>query len=112
MESKRRTGLALLGTLGLVLLLGGCHKKTPAPPPVATTPPPSPPAAPTGNLTAEPATVEKRQSATLNWTSQNATDADIEPSVGKVQANGSTSVTPEDSTTYVLTLRGPGGTQS
>jgi peptidoglycan-associated lipoprotein len=36
----------------------------------------------------------------------------LEPQVGKVQASGSSSVTPQDSTTYTLTATGPGGTQS
>jgi peptidoglycan-associated lipoprotein len=63
-------------------------------------------------LTAEPSTVEKGQSVTLSWTSQNATDLDLQPEVGKVQAQGSSSVTPQDSTTYTLTATGPGGTQS
>jgi peptidoglycan-associated lipoprotein len=63
-------------------------------------------------LTAEPSTVEKGQSVTLSWTSQNATDLDLEPGVGKVQAQGSSSVTPQDSTTYTVTATGPGGTQS
>jgi len=36
----------------------------------------------------------------------------LEPGVGKVQASGSSSVTPQDSTTYTLTATGPGGTQS
>jgi peptidoglycan-associated lipoprotein len=63
-------------------------------------------------LTAEPSTVEKGQAVTLSWTSQNATDLDLEPGVGKVQAQGSSSVTPQDSTTYTLTATGPGGTQS
>jgi peptidoglycan-associated lipoprotein len=37
---------------------------------------------------------------------------DLEPGVGKVQASGSSSVTPQDSTTYTLSATGPGGTQS
>jgi len=44
--------------------------------------------------------------------SQNATDLDLQPEVGKVQASGSSSVTPQDSTTYTITATGPGGTQS
>jgi peptidoglycan-associated lipoprotein len=63
-------------------------------------------------LTAEPSTIEKGQSVTLSWSSQNATDLDLQPAVGKVQASGSSSVTPQDSTTYTLTATGPGGTQS
>ena len=49
---------------------------------------------------------------TLSWTSQNATDLSIDPGVGKVQAQGSTTVTPQDSTTYTLTGNGPGGSQT
>jgi peptidoglycan-associated lipoprotein len=63
-------------------------------------------------LTAEPSTVEKGQSVTLSWTSQNATDLELDNGVGKVQAQGSTTVTPQDSTTYTLTATGPGGTQT
>jgi peptidoglycan-associated lipoprotein len=63
-------------------------------------------------LTAEPGTVEKGQSVTLSWTSQYATDLNLDQGVGKVQAQGSTTVTPQDSTTYTLTATGPGGTQT
>jgi peptidoglycan-associated lipoprotein len=63
-------------------------------------------------LTAEPSTIEKGQSVTLSWTSQNATDLTLDPGVGKVQAQGSTTVTPQDSTTYTLTATGAGGTQT
>jgi peptidoglycan-associated lipoprotein len=63
-------------------------------------------------LTAEPSTVEKGQSVTLSWSSQNATELNLQPEIGKVQASGSSSVTPQDSTTYTLTATGPGGTQS
>jgi peptidoglycan-associated lipoprotein len=63
-------------------------------------------------LTAEPSTIDKGQSVTLSWSSQNATTLDLQPGVGTVQAAGSSSVTPQDSTTYTLTATGPGGTQS
>jgi len=91
--------------------MSACHKKkeAAAPPPP---PPPPPPPAPTVTLTAEPSTVERGQSITLSWTSQNATSLDLQPGVGTVQAQGSSSVTPQDSTTYTLTATGPGGSQS
>lgn len=89
-----------------LLVLGACKKKVqPAPPP-----PPPPPPAPTASLSANPATVEKGQAATLTWQTTNATDVTIE-GVGKVDANGTTQVTPADSMTYRLTAKGPGGTQ-
>lgn len=112
MGSSKRRYAVLLVTAGLIVGLSGCHHKPPAPPPTPPAPPPAAPEAPHANLTAEPATVDKGQSVTLSWTSENATDLDLEPGVGKVQASGSTSVTPDDSTTYVLTVKGPGGTDT
>ena len=110
MRQKKRSIAVLVGILGVVLLAGACKgKKVAAPPPP---PPPPPPAAPTVTLTAEPSTVEKGQSVTLSWTSENATDLDLQPGVGKVQATGSTSVTPQESTTYTITATGPGGSKS
>lgn len=110
MRLKTKTFMVCLGILGTAFLFSGCHKqKVTAAPPPPPTPAPAPPAAPTGTLTAEPATVEKGHSVTLSWTSENATSLDLEPGVGEVQASGSTTATPSDSTTYVLTLKGPGG---
>ena len=113
MRPQKKSCVVFLGMLGVVVVLGGCHKKQPpAPAPVKEAPPPSSPSAPQVNLTAEPATVDKGSSVTLSWTSQNATDLDLEPGAGKVQASGSTTVTPDESTTYVLTAKGPGGTET
>ncbi len=109
MQHPKRSLAFLAGLLGVILLAGACHKKVA---PVPPTPPPPPPPAPTVSLTAEPSTVEKGQSVTLSWTSQNATDLTLDPGVGKVQAQGSTTVTPQDSTTYTLTANGPGGSQT
>jgi len=110
MHQQKRNVAVLAGILGVALLAGACHKKQVA----ATTPPPPPPspAAPTVNLTAQPSTVEKGQAVTLSWSSQNATNLNLQPGVGTVQAQGSSSVTPQDSTTYTLTATGPGGTQT
>ena len=82
---------------------------------IATRPsgPLSQPALPVNaTLTAEPATVVQGQAVTLRWSTENATDLDLEPGVGKVEATGSTTVTPQDTTTYTLTASGPGGSQS
>jgi peptidoglycan-associated lipoprotein len=107
MQHQKRSLALLAGLLGIVLFAGACHKKQ-----VAAAPAPAPPAptpAPTVHLTAEPSTIEKGQSVTLSWTSQNATDLTLTPGVGNVQAQGSTTVTPQESTTYTLTANGPGG---
>jgi len=96
----------------IVLLVGigggGVWLATRQPPP----PPPGPSGPLTATLTAEPTTVQKGQAVRLRWSSQNATDLDLEPSVGKVPTNGATNVFPDESTTYTLTATGPGGTQS
>lgn len=107
MNQQRMKWVLLTLALCGLLVLGACKKKV-APAPAA--PPPPPPPAPTASLTANPSTIEKGQSATLTWQTGNATDVNIE-GVGKVDANGSTQVTPTDSTTYRLTAKGPGGTQ-
>jgi peptidoglycan-associated lipoprotein len=100
--------VALVVTLGAILFLGACHKKTAPPPP----PPPPPPAAtPTATLTASPETIDKGQSSTLTWLSANATDVGIE-GIGAVQPSGTQSVSPASTTTYTLTAKGPGGTQT
>lgn len=106
MNHKSMKWVFLLLTLSALLFAGACKKKVqPAPPP-----PPPPPPAPTASLTANPATVEKGQSVTLSWQTTNATDVSIE-GMGAVNVNGSTTVTPADSTTYRLTAKGAGGTE-
>lgn len=106
--SARFTRLFLfLGVAALAVSLGACAKK------VATakaTPPPPPPAAPTARLTASPSDLQKGQSTTLTWNTQNATDITID-GLGTVAASGSRTVSPDDSMTYKLVAKGPGGTQ-
>ncbi|HKV03517.1 MAG TPA: peptidoglycan-associated lipoprotein Pal [Candidatus Acidoferrales bacterium] len=95
----------LLGLVVLVAFIGGCKKHVAATPP----PPPAPPAQPTVTLNATPTAVNPGQAATLAWSSTNATDLDIEPGVGKVAPQGSTPVSPTQSTTYTITATGAGG---
>jgi peptidoglycan-associated lipoprotein len=89
--------------------MAGC-KKNIVTPPIA--PPPPPPAvatpAPTATLSANPTSIERGQSATLSWSTTNATDVTIE-GVGPVQPSGSQSVRPTQSTTYRLSAKGAGG---
>jgi len=102
---------ALLVALSVVALTAGCHHKPPPPP----TPPPvqaPAPARPTVTLQASPGSVNKGESATLSWNSTDATQLTIAPDVGDVTAQGSTKVTPSDSTTYTITATGPGGSTS
>jgi peptidoglycan-associated lipoprotein len=76
----------------------------------ASTHPTPPPPAPTASLTANPDNIQQGQTTNLTWRTENATDVSI-TGLGKVDPNGSQSVSPGDSTTYTLTATGPGGTQ-
>ena len=92
----------------MIFLGAGCAKKTTAPAPAAgsstadaaarTETAPLP--APTISLRVSPAAIEKGQSATLTWTSANATGVTIDNGVGTVEASGSREVRPSVSTTY------------
>ena len=106
MKHRRMKWSTLILMLGVILLLGACKKKVAPPPP----PPPPPPPAPTATLSASPDSIQKGQSTTLTWQTSNATDVSID-GIGAVQASGSQSVSPSDSTTYHLTAKGAGGTQ-
>jgi peptidoglycan-associated lipoprotein len=97
----------LLTVCAAGLFIGGCHH----PPPAAPTPPAPtpPPARPTVTLQANPTSLNKGDATTLSWSSTNATQLTIAPEVGAVAPEGSTKVTPADSTTYTITASGPGG---
>ena len=102
---------SLLVALAAAVFTFGCGKKTVAPTP-KTTPTPPPAATPTVTLQASPTSVNKGESATLSWNSTDATQLSIAPDVGAVTAQGSTKVTPSDTTTYTITASGPGGSAS
>ena len=109
MPRKKSKNDVLVGFLGIVVsaVVGGAQKNPAAPPS-----PLLPGAAPVCSLAADPTTVGKGQDVTLSWTSQNATDIDLQPGVGKVHAQGSIRVKPDDSTTYTMTVTGPGGSMT
>ena len=69
----------------------------------------APPASPTVALSASPASAKAGQPVTLTWSSTNATSITLEPSVGRVAAQGSTTLKLSQSTTYTVTATGPGG---
>jgi peptidoglycan-associated lipoprotein len=106
---------AVLLALSLLFFAVGCKKKTPPPPPP---PPPqpvqpvAPPKAVINSFTVEPSTIEKGQAATLRWSISNATDMSIDQGVGAVQSEGSRQVFPTATTTYTLSVHGPGGDDS
>jgi peptidoglycan-associated lipoprotein len=108
-RSLYRAGLFVM--LAVAVFTFGCKKPPKAQPPAAAAPAPAP-ARPTVTLQASPASVNKGDSATLSWNSTDATQLTIAPEVGAVTAQGSTKVTPSDTTTYTITATGPGGSAS
>jgi hypothetical protein len=91
----------LFGLVALALMANG--KKPIAAAQVA------PPASPTVALSASPASAQAGQPVTLTWSSKNATSITLQPSVGPVAGQGSTTVRPSQSTTYTVTATGQGG---
>jgi peptidoglycan-associated lipoprotein len=95
--------IVVLGALALLMVASGCKKKETAPPP------PPPPKAVTATLSANPTSIEAGQSATLTWSTENATDVALDGN--KVDPSGSQTVSPTQTTTYHLTAKGAAGTQ-
>lgn len=110
MISKRYIALATL-SVSLALFAAGCKKAPPPPPP----PPPPPavqppaPARPTVTISAEPSSIERGKSATLRWSSSNATSASLNQGIGTVPASGSREIFPTNTTTYTIEVTGAGG---
>ena len=66
-------------------------------------------ASPTVSLSANPATVEHGQCATLTWSSMNADKVSIDQGVGNVDPGGSKEVCPGSPTQYTIIASGEGG---
>ena len=66
-------------------------------------------AAPTASLTASPASITGGNTATLSWSTTNATTVSISQGIGIVSASGSTTVSPTSTTQYVLTATADSG---
>lgn len=98
----------LLSACAVTLMVAGCSKKPALPPPSTYTPPPAP-AKPTASLSADRTSINKGESVKLTWTTTDAPNVSIAPEVGAVTAQGSTSVTPADTTTYTLTASNSAG---
>ena len=107
-QSRRPTRLLLALASVALLSVSGCHKQKPQPAPTPAAPPPAA-AKPTVSFSASPTAINKGESAKLSWTTTDANNVSISPEVGAVTLQGSTTVTPADSTTYTITASGPGG---
>jgi len=62
------------------------------------------------NIQANPETIAIGEFSNLTWTTTNADTCIIEPDIGSVELNGTTQVSPADTTTYTITATGLGGT--
>jgi len=65
---------------------------------------------PGANFSANPAAISPGQCSTLKWSLQNVKTAEIDQGVGAVASDGSKEVCPTETTQYMLTGTGPGGT--
>jgi len=84
----------------------------PPPPPApapAPKPVPPPPPAPKASISISPGSIVKGETATLSWSSQNASECTINPAIGKVQPQGSMPISPADNTNYAISCTGEGG---
>ena len=105
--SARALLLALAG-LSLALTLG-CHKKNSGINPASLGPTDTTPPAPTASLTADPVAIDLGQAVVLNWRTTNTTVVTID-GIGQVNANGTQTVSPSNSTNFHLVAKGDGGT--
>jgi len=113
---KRKSSVIWIAIV-LAVFAVGCKKKAappppPPPPPKAEVAPPPPAAPDIAEFSAEPSSIERGQSSTLRWSVSNANQITIDNGVGTVQASGSRSVYPNETTTYTLRASGPGGALS
>ena len=98
----------LVLALSAIAIVSGCKKKEVPAAPQAAAAAPAPPQ-PQATLSVSPDAIQPGGSATLTWSTQNATNVNID-GIGSVQPNGSQTVSPQSSTTYHLSAQGPGGT--
>jgi peptidoglycan-associated lipoprotein len=112
LSHSKNVGL-IIGLVSSLIALG-CHHNPPLPPPppTASNPPAPPPPAPTITLRAQPATIDRGGSTTLQWEARNAASVNITPGLGDVPVTGNRSVTPTSSVSYTATAMGPGGSAS
>jgi peptidoglycan-associated lipoprotein len=115
-KSPFMLAFAITFIVALLISNAGCGKKKvvpvqPPPPkvePVAPPEPPKPPA-PKVSLKVTPGAIEKGQSATLSWESENAANVVIDNGIGTVEASGSRTIQPSVSTTYLAKVSNVSG---
>jgi peptidoglycan-associated lipoprotein len=92
----------------LVLISAGCKKAKPVAPAISRTGDSGTPATrssavdPTAAIRANPLSIERGKSTTLTWETTNAAEVTIDNGIGTVEASGSRTVRPLESTTYKI----------
>ena len=105
LRSIRLTAFTVLSTL-IVAALAGCGGGS-------SNNPAGSGDAPTATLSASPSSITAGQSATLTWSTTNATSAQIDNGVGSVTVpSGTQTVTPTQTTTYTITAMGSNNQQA
>ena len=67
---------------------------------------------PTVSISARPLFIKRGEEAALSWTSTDADTVTIDQGIGTVAASGSRQVSPTQTTTYIITATGAGGTRT
>jgi len=104
-NQRKQFRLFIIMTLLLAAAVTGCKKKAEAPP-VPTPPPPA--RAATATISVSPTSIQKGESATLTWSTENARTITLQGQ--PVAASGSQTVSPLQSTDYKLLAQGDAGT--
>jgi peptidoglycan-associated lipoprotein len=115
-ESMKRDSTIALAAIAILLISvgAGCKKKAsvaalPQVPKAEVPEAPKPKLPTIVHFGLEPDTIERGQSATLGWQVIDASEIQIDQGVGPVESSGQRRVSPDESTSYTLYARGPGG---
>jgi len=108
-QIKLHRAILLATTIIAIGAVTGCHKKKSGINPASLGPTTAAAPAPTATISADPLAIDLGQSVVLNWRTQNADTVTID-GIGQVNANGTQTVSPSNSTNFHLTAKGEGGT--
>jgi peptidoglycan-associated lipoprotein len=109
-RTKPSKVFAMTAVVFALSVVTGCHKKSSGIDPNSLGPTtPEAAASPSATITADPLAIDLGQTVVLNWRTQNATAVTID-GIGQVNANGTQTVSPSNSTNFHLTAKGDGGT--
>jgi peptidoglycan-associated lipoprotein len=108
-QSTSRNAIVMAAAFIAISAVTGCHKKSSGIDPNSLGPTTPTSAAPTATISADPLAIDLGQSVVLNWRTQNANVVTID-GIGEVNANGTQTVSPSNSTNFHLVAKGDGGT--